>query len=209
MFDLFALLSMPWNMPMTAGHFGELLFRLLLDVVFVFILIRYAYQKNQDSPSYVFTFALFNVLIFFVVYLLSNASMSIGFAFGLFAVFAILRYRTKTIPIKEMTYLFLFITLGLTNALRTSEIGVAELLLVNVVIALGTFMAERIWASRAHSQVLIRYDRVDNIKPEEREALIADLEERTGLNIHSIRISRIDLKRGTARIRIKYHDNDK
>jgi len=207
MFDLFALLSAPWNMPTTAGHFGELIFRLLIDIAVIFILIRYAYQKNQDSPSYVFTFALFNVLIFFVVYLLSNASMSIGFAFGLFAVFAILRYRTKTIPIKEMTYLFLFITLGLANALRTSQIGIAELLLVNFVILIGTLLAERLWASRAHSQVRVRYDRVDNIKPEQREALIADLKERTGLNIHSISISRIDLKRGTARIRIKYHEN--
>jgi len=122
MFDSIAMLAAPGDMPITAGHFWELIFRLLVDVIVVFILIRFAYQKNQDSPSYVFTFALFNVLIFFVVYLLSNASMSIGFAFGLFAVFAILRYRTKTIPIKEMTYLFLFITLGLANGQTHSEL---------------------------------------------------------------------------------------
>lgn len=208
MINLFATIAAPWNIPLTNGNFWELGFRLLIDIVMIFILIRYAYQKNQDSPSYVFTFALFNVLIFFVVYLLSNASMSIGFAFGLFAVFAILRYRTKTIPIKEMTYLFLFITLGLANALHTSQVGIAELLLVNVVITVGTLVAERIWASRAHSSVRVRYDRIDNIHPEKREELIKDLEQRTGLNIHSIQISRIDLKRGTARIRIKYHDND-
>ena len=206
MIDPIVTLSALQNMPFTNGHLVELAFRLLVDLVVVLILIRFAYQKNQDSPSYVFTFALFNVLIFFVVYLLSNASMSIGFAFGLFAVFAILRYRTTTIPIKEMTYLFLFITLGLANALRTSQVGIAELLLVNLVITLGTIWAERLWSARAHSSVRIRYDRIDNIQPEHREALIADLEQRTGLNIHSIRISRIDLKRGTARIRINYHD---
>lgn len=206
MLDLIATLSAPWNIPFSNGNFWELSFRLLIDLVVIFILIRFAYQKNQDSPSYVFTFALFNVLIFFVVYLLSNASMSIGFAFGLFAVFAILRYRTKTIPIKEMTYLFLFITLGLANALHTSQIGVAELLLVNAVIVFGTLLAERVWETRAHSSVRVRYDRVDNIHPDKREELIEDLKQRTGLNIHSIRISRIDLKRGTARIRINYHD---
>lgn len=204
MLDLFATIASSWNIPLTNGHFLELTLRLLMDVFIVVLIIRFAYLKNQDGSTYVFTFALFNVLIFFVTYLMSNASMSIGFAFGLFAVFAILRYRTKTIPIKEMTYLFLFITLGLTNALRTAQVGIAEMLLVNLFIMFGTILAERLWAGHRLSQVSVRYERIDNIQPNMREELIADLKERTGLDIDSVKVQRIDFKRKTARIRIKY-----
>ncbi|MCF7807417.1 MAG: DUF4956 domain-containing protein [Candidatus Marinimicrobia bacterium] len=204
MLDLFATISSNWNIPLTNGHFLELSLRLIMDVFIVVLIIRFAYLKNQDGATYVFTFALFNVLIFFVTYLMSNASMSIGFAFGLFAVFAILRYRTKTIPIKEMTYLFLFITLGLANALRTAQVGMSEMLLVNLVIMLGTILAERIWAGHRLSEMRVRYERIDNIQPDKRDELIADLEQRTGLSIDSVKVQRIDFKRNTARIRIKY-----
>lgn len=187
----------------------ELMLRFVFNLAVVFILIMVIYARYRKDGTYAFTFVMFNTLIFFVCYLLSNVTLSIGFAFGLFAVFAILRYRTDPIPINEMTYLFSVITIGVINALSTHNISVVELLFTNGAILLIALALEAYWQNRLLAEVLVIYEKIENIIPENHPALLADLRERTGLDIKHFRILRADFLRDVARIKVYYSPAEK
>jgi hypothetical protein len=137
---------------------------------------------------------------------LGNITINIGFAFGLFAVFAILRYRTDPIPIKEMTYLFIVITIGVINALSGAEVSYGELLFTNMALVGLTYFLETYWRKNLLVRITIEYEKIENIKPQKRDTLLADLKERTGLNIQSLEFRRMNFLRDTARIRIYYKE---
>ena len=112
-------------------EFSNLIIRFVFNIFIAFIIIKLIYDRKQSNNDFVFTYFIFNTLIFFFAFLLSNIEINIGFAFGMFAVFAILRYRTDPIPIKEMTYLFLVIGISVINALANKKISHAELVFAN------------------------------------------------------------------------------
>jgi hypothetical protein len=147
---------------------------------------------------------MFSIIIFFLCYLLSGIKLDMGFAFGLFAIFSILRYRTISIPMKEMTYLFMVIAIAVINALTTKKISFVELAFTNVVLIAASFFLERLWYKEGLSEQTIEYEKIENIKPERRAVLIADLKERTGLDIRSAEILTTDFLRDMARVRIYY-----
>jgi len=182
----------------------ELIVRFGFNILVAFFLIRFIYYRYTQNENYAFTYFMFNIVIFFVCYLLSNVTLSIGFAFGLFAVFAILRYRTDPIPIKEMTYLFIVITVGVMNALITPDISYAELLFANGAVLISTLVVERYTHERTLHEIEIIYEKVENIKPANHDAMLSDLQERTGLDIRRYKIIRTDFMRDTARIRVFY-----
>ena len=130
--------------------------------------------------------------------------VNIGFGFGLFAVFAILRYRTDPIPIKEMTYLFIVITTGVVNAIGSNEVSQLELLFANIMIILLTFILENKNSENPLALILdrktIEYDIFENIKPENHEKLLVDLKDRTGLDIQYFEIGRMFLDRVNIKI---------
>ncbi len=193
-----------FNFTVASGQVWELMIRFAFNFLIAFLLIRLIYYRSQKDPTYVFTFFMFNVLIFFVCYLLSKITLSIGFAFGLFAVFAILRYRTDPIPIKEMTYLFMVITIGVMNSLSTSLL---ELLFANGAIVLVAFGMESYWRKTTLNEVLVIYEKIENIKPGNQAALLSDLRERTGLDIVKYKMVRTDFLRDVARIRVYYRSS--
>jgi len=141
-------------------------------------------------------------------FLLDNVKLQLGFALGLFAIFGIIRYRTQQIPIKEMTYLFLVIGISVVNALANSKISYAELLFANLALFFITFFLEKTWHLKHESRKTVEYEKIELIKPENRQQLIADLESRTGLKINRLEIGRIDFLRDTARLRIYYYEPD-
>lgn len=186
----------------------ELMARFAFNLLVAFILIKLIYDRYQKKSEYSFTYFMFNAVIFFVCYLLSNVQLSIGFAFGLFAVFAILRYRTDPIPIKEMTYLFSVITVGVINALSTADISYVELLFSNSAIVVLTQVLESYWYRSLLRERVVIYEKIENIRPENHDKLLADLKERTGLNIRRFEIRRTDFLRDVARIRIYYAESN-
>ena len=184
----------------------NLIIRFGFNLTIAFIIIKLIYQRNHTKNDFVFTYFMFNSLIFFFAFLLGNVTINIGFAFGLFAVFAILRYRTDPIPIKEMTYLFIVITIGVINALSSAEVSYAELLFTNVALVGLTYFLETYWRKNLLVRITIEYEKIENIKPENHDTLLADLKERTGLNIQSFEFRRMNFLRDTARIRIYYKE---
>ena len=183
----------------------KLLFKFSIDLFFLFLIVRVIYYRTKDEKDYVFTFFMFNILTFFICYLLRKVPMEMGFALGLFAVFGILRYRTEAIPIRQMTYLFIVIGLSMINSLANKSISWMEILLANSIITIITYLIDRVWFSTIEQTKSILYEKIDLIKPENEQNLIEDLKLRTGLNITSVKIEKVDFLRDTAQITIYYH----
>jgi len=182
----------------------NLLVRFGFNLFVAFIIIKLIYHRDHKGNDFVFTYFMFNSLIFFFAYILGNLDINMAFGFGLFAVFAILRYRTDPIPIKEMTYLFIVITIGVLNALSRNDVSFSELLFANVAIVLLTFFLERYWENNLLYSKTVVYDDMDNIKPENYQKLMDDLIEKTGLTIISCKIGRIDFIENRFNVKFYY-----
>ena len=178
----------------------NLLFRFAFNFTVAYIIIKLIYHRDHTNNDFVFTYFMFNSLIFFFAYILGNMNINIGFAFGLFAVFAILRYRTDPIPIKEMTYLFTVITIGVINALSRNEVSYSELLFANGALVGLSFFLEKYWQRNFLYRRSVEYEIIENIKPENHNLLLSDLQNRTGLNISYFEIRKFALDRVVIRI---------
>lgn len=187
--------------------------RFLIDIFFMFILIRFVYYKYYKRSDLFFTFFIFNIVIFLISFLLNKVELSMGAAFGLFAVFSMLRYRTEDISIKDMSYLFLVIAIGLVAAVTkikdTSDVYEYLFLgLINTIIILSAYLFESSLLFKKENVQLIIYEKIELIKSNATNELILDLKERTGLNIHRISISKIDFLKDSAQIKVYYYDEN-
>lgn len=188
--------------------FFEMIIRFAINFSVVFVLVRLIYYPIQKRKDYLVTFFLINILIFFVCIVMNDVKMNMAFAFGLFAIFGILRYRTEQLPIKEMTYLFMVIAIAVLNSLAGKKVSFAELMLVNASVVLATYLLERVFLLKHESRKSVLYEKIENVKPENHKQLLDDLKERTGLNIHRVQIGKIDFLRDTVRIIIFYHEEN-
>ena len=189
-----------------AAGVSEMLIRFGFFLLVLFFIVYFLYYRKTHRRDYFFTLVLLSVSIFFLIYLLGSVKVKIGFALGLFAIFGVLRYRTETIPVREMSYMFGVISLSVINALADA-LSFAELLLPNAAIALLIWMFETFVLRRNLASKLILYDRIELISPERREELIEDLHKRTGLNITKVNVGSIDFLKDTAILKIEY-END-
>jgi hypothetical protein len=178
--------------------------RLLIDIAFVAVLIKFVYYKNYRRGDTVFTFFLFNVIIFIVTFLLNNVDISLGAAFGLFAVFSMLRYRTEDISAKDMTYLFIVIAIGLISAIAKESM--LELCLLNGFIVGLTFALDRNMFFLNEQEKVIESVDLELIKPENRALLLSTLKEKTGYDVHRITVTKIDFTKNKAIIRAYYYN---
>ena len=185
--------------------FSKLLFKFGINFVFLIIIVRLVYYRVKDDKDYVFTYIMFNILTFFICFLLRKVPMEMGFALGLFAVFGILRYRTEAIPIRQMTYLFIVIGISMINALSNKSVSIFEVLFTNGLITLITYLIDRLWFQSIEENKTIIYEKIDLIKPEKREDMIKDLRNRTGLPVHEFKVDKIDFLRDIANITIYYN----
>jgi hypothetical protein len=190
------------------ANFNELLLRFLLNISVVMVIVRVLYYPVARRKDYLFSFILISVLVFLLCFLLESVKLQLGFAFGLFAIFGILRYRTFAIPIKEMTYLFVLIGISVINALANKKISWSELVFTNLVLVSLVYGLEKLWLIKHESSKQIIYEKIDMIQPQKREELKKDLEERTGLKINRIDIGRIDYLRDTAKLIVYYYEVD-
>ncbi len=194
------------------GEFGHInVINFLISTVMVWIMVHFLYYSKSKRRDFYFTFMLIGIVIYFLVYFMIfvledlKGKTGIGIGIGLFGIFSIMRYRTDAMPVREMTYLFSIICMAVINALGT-EISLLEMLVPNIIIVGAVALCESFLLRSKQATKLIQYDRVALIKPECREQLKADLEERTGLTIDSLEVGAIDYLRDTAIIKIYYHD---
>lgn len=178
--------------------------RMLINLISVFLLIRGIYYYNYRKKEMFFTYFIFNFVIFLIAFFLNKVDMGIGAAFGLFAVFAMLRYRTENISAKDMTYLFLVIAIGLITAI--SKVSAVELGILNGLALFLTFMLESGIFLKKESSKLVQYENIDMIKRENFPDLILDLKKRTGLNIHRVELDKVDFLKDTALLKLFYYD---
>ena len=185
--------------------FSKLLFKFGINFIFLIIIVRLVYYRVKDDKDYVFTYIMFNILTFFICFLLRKVPMEMGFALGLFAVFGILRYRTEAIPIRQMTYLFIVIGISMINALSNKSVSIFEVLFTNGLITLITYLIDRLWFQSIEENKSIIYEKIDLIKPEKKEDMIQDLRNRTGLPIHEVKVDKIDFLKDIANITVYYN----
>jgi len=188
--------------------FLTLLLRFSLNMVFVVLIVRSLYYPQARRKDYLFAFLMISTVVFLLCILLESVKLQLGFAFGLFAIFGIIRYRTNSIPIKEMTYLFVLIGVSVVNALANKKISWVELLFTNLIITGIIYGLEKLWLLKHESSKVVVYEKIDLIKPEKYDLLKKDLEERTGLKINRIEVGRIDFLRDTAKLVIHYFESD-
>jgi hypothetical protein len=174
--------------------------RFLVNFAAIFIIVRLIYYPAHKNKDFLFTFFLFNVINFMICILLSTAKLKMGFAFGLFAIFSILRYRTVTVPVREMGYFFISVTIGIINALALGDNYFIQLIIANtIIIAFAYFLDYRVTLKHENFKEIV-YERIDLIQPEKREEMLEDLRKRTGLNIHRVEFIKIDFLKDIARI---------
>jgi len=190
-----------------SSDFLMMFIRLLINVLATwFIIDRLYYQKSRRRDFY-FTFMLISIAIFFIVFFMIfvledlKGKTSMGVGIGLFGIFSIMRYRTDTMPVREMTYLFVIIALSLVNAVSVN-VPLFELILTNAIISVAVWLCEM--HLKSHPSRMIQYDRIDLITPERRPELIADLEKRLGVKVVKVDIGSIDFLRDMAMIRVSF-----
>ena len=200
----------------------DLIMRLIINTVFTVIIARAFYFPKARRKDFFFTYILVGFCIFMLIHLMGDAKIKTGIAMGLFAIFCIMRYRTESVPIREMTYLFLIISLAAINGLAWAAdispkhpdwggplmTSLGELLLSDIIFISGVWMAEANMFVKSLSSKYIKYDKIDLIKPEMRQELIDDLKARTGLDITHVSIGSIDFLKDMALIKIYYNTDE-
>ena len=187
----------------------NLLIGFAVNLLVAVVIVRFIYFPVKQSKNFVFTFIAFNTAVYFVMSVLTSVELSVGVGFGLFGLFSLLRYRTNTMPSREMTYLFIVIVLPVLNSILIGNEAWTSLLLANGAIIGTLFVLEREWGFHYELSQTITYERIELIKPDNYELLLADLRERTGLLIKRCEVGKINFLRDTAEIKIYYDDTQK
>lgn len=185
--------------------------RLIIDLLSIILLVRLVYYRVYKKTELFFTFFIFNVIIFMICFLLNKVDLSMGAAFGLFAVFSMLRYRTEDISIKDMSYLFLVIAIGLISAVTKIK-GAGDdyeyifIGIINAIIILISFLLESSFLIKKESVKIINYENIQFIHQDKHTELIEDIKKRTGIQIHRMSIMEIDFLKDSAKIKIYYYE---
>ena len=218
--ELFDVQSITDAMMTTSQNLTELAIRFFLNLIVCWILVQFFYYRKSRRRDYYFTFMLFSSAMLLLLYVMGNVEVGVGLTLGLFAIFGVIRYRTETVPIREMTYLFVIIALAAVNGLApiyrlvgatgpqphyelsAGATGVTVLANLLVVALIWVLESERLL--KHTSAKLVLYDRIDLIVPERRAELIADLEKRVGVKIDNLEIGHVDFLRDAAYIKVYY-----
>jgi hypothetical protein len=177
----------------------------LLNFLSAFVVVRLVYYPRGQSNNFVFTFLAFNTVIYFIMGLFTSIELSIGAGFGLFALFSILRYRTETVPIREMTYLFVMAAMPILNSVLWGLYQYDKLLMVDILIILILWILDREWGfNREQFQMNVKYEKIELIKKERKGEMLTDLRERTGLCVLDFEVVNINFLQDVAEITITY-----
>ena len=204
----------------TAQYLTELGIRFFINLLVCWILVQFFYYRKSRRRDYYFTFMVFSTAMLMLLYIMGNVEVGVGLTLGLFAIFGVIRYRTETVPIREMTYLFVIIAMAAMNGLapvykvvgsvtdnphyEISTGTVLVMVLSNALVVLLIWVLEAGKLLKHTSTKLIQYDRIDLIVPEKRAELIADIEKRVGVKVNNLEVGHVDFLKDSAFIKIYY-----
>ena len=202
-----------------SAGFGDTLIRFAICFVANWLIVNFLYYKKSHRRDFFFTFIIISVAIYFLVYLMmgmDRGKATMGVGLGLFGIFSIMRYRTDSMPVREMTYLFVVICLSVVHAMASS-LGVdvngvligtplMELIVIDIITILAIIIFEKKYTVKATK--LIQYDRIELVKPEKRDELIADIENRLGIKVLHVEVGGIDFLRDMAMLKVTYDHED-
>ena len=189
---------------------GSLFLSLLINLITVWVVVHFFYYPKGRRRDYYFTFIMLSVSIFMLIALLlqDSADMGIGAALGLFAIFGIIRYRTESVPIREMTYLFFLVALSVLNG-KSDNLTLLEQIIVNAAFVVCVWICENFLTHSNEGCKFVKYDNIELIKPERYDELKADLEERLGLKIIRVEVGAVDFLTDMTMLRVFYLDSEK
>ncbi len=199
--------------------FTDTLVRFVVCMLVNWFIVQFLYFRKSHRRDFYFTFVIISIAIFFLVYLMmgmDRGKATMGVGLGLFGIFSIMRYRTDTMPVREMTYLFVVVCLSVVHAMAVS-LGVdedgeilgtplAELVVIDFIVIIGIVIFESVLKNETSK--IIQYDRIELIKPENRDKLITDLNERLGLEVTNVKVGSVDFLRDMAVLRVYYKGDD-
>ncbi|NLV19971.1 MAG: DUF4956 domain-containing protein [Bacteroidetes bacterium] len=183
--------------------------RFLINLAIIFILIRIIYYRFSKKEENVFSFFLMGIVIFMLVSLLENVEVQIGIALGLFALFAIIRFRTVNMSAKDMTYFFTTIGISIINSQADLQPPVLGAVLVNSIILITALLLEIFMQGKTLNSFTLDYNNHDLLKPELRKELLNDLSLKTGHKIEKIKIEKMNIEKGSAELTIWFKEKNK
>lgn len=218
--DLLDVQAITDAMMTTGQSITELAIRFFLNLVVCWILIQFFYYRKSRRRDYYFTFMVFSSAMLMLLYMMGNVEVGVGLTLGLFAIFGVIRYRTETVPIREMTYLFVIIALAAMNGLapvfklvgaasanphyELSAGTVAVMIIANTLVICLIWVLESERLLKHTSTKLVLYDRIELIVPERRAELVADLQQRLGFKVDNLEIGHVDFLKDAAFIKVYY-----
>ncbi len=186
----------------------SLALKFVINLIITYFIVIVVYRPNNDKTEFIFTYFVFNILIFFLCHLMLSTQLTLGFAFGLFALFSIMRYRTMTIDIKDMTYLFAVVCVAVMNALSGFYVSVGEQIFINIAILGSLFLLESILFKQGLVSQQLVYENIEFIKPQHEQELKADLENRIGRPIKKIKVVSLNYLNDSAVLNVQYSPSE-
>lgn len=190
----------------TENSLLSIMLRFVVNLLVLFILIRLIYYRYTKKEEYVFSLFMMGIIIFLLSSLLGTVNIQLGMALGLFAIFAILRFRTVNYTAKDMTYVFTVIGVSIINSQANIPPPVIGAVTVNTIILASAIILELFLKKRALSQMIITFNKPELLLPEKRKQLLEELSARTGQKIVKISIRKIDVIRNSAELETYYLD---
>jgi hypothetical protein len=194
------------EVPLYDDDLYKLCVRFFLNLIFMSLVVTLAIYRHEKKREFVFSTVMMNVTVFFICFTLKKLELDLGMALGLFAIFAVLRFRTDSIRTKEMTYLFIVIGIAVINSLSNKKTSYAEILIVNLVIVTGAIFMERFCVANRLNRQTVTFGDLPLLHPQRRDELLAALRLATGLNVVEVEIERMNLKKKSAEITICYDE---
>ena len=188
--------------------FWDILLRFLLNLIFLFLLLRGVYFRFSRKSNYLFGFFLMGIVIFFIGAMLKIVSMEMGMAVGLFAIFTILNLRTISFDVKNMAYLFAVIAISATNSLDLrGRFPMLGIIVFNLIIIASAYILEYFTSKKnKYKSHTILYDNLEMLKPQNKKAFNSHVSEITGHKIKRIKILKVNYKDTVAVLEIFYED---
>ena len=186
----------------------NVLIRFFVTLLVLFILIRLIYFRYTKNGRRVFSFFQMGIMIFLVCVLLKSVEIQLGIALGLFAIFAILRFRSRNLTLRDMTYFFTVIGVAVINAMANFYNPIRGTIIINTTIIVSIFILEVLFHKRIYSRTRLIYDKLELLNSGNRQELLNDISMRTGKKIERVEIREINLVKGNAELQIYFRNDD-